>query len=419
MKKILIIDDCPTVLKAFETKIVMLNRGIEILSATSYAKANEIIRQNRDSIYAAIVDLNLPDCKSGNAALLTNSHKIPTIVFTNVEDDSLKSLLSKKDILDYIKKDSPESIQYAVNFITRIIRNNETTAIIVDDSELSRKTFRADLEKLRINVVEACDSKEALELINNNELNISLVLIDYYMPNMDGVELTKILRKKYEKDSLSIIAISGTDDETILTKFIKAGANDYLSKPYKFEELNVRIHSNLDILELFKKTKDLANKDFLTGAYNRRYFFNVSPNIIKTNLKNGTEIALITLDIDYFKKINDKYGHAIGDKALKHVIAILNQTIKVPNIVTRFGGEEFCILIEDISYEDSKSLSEEIRVNFENSEIKIDKHIVKYTVSMGIAHGKIDDIDLALKASDNALYEAKDNGRNQVIAREV
>jgi len=419
MKKILIIDDCPTILKAFEIKIVETNKNIQILSATTYAQANEIIRQNRGSIYAAIVDLNLPDCTSGKAALLTNSHKIPTIIFTGNNNKDLKSLLSKKDILDYIQKSSPESIQYAVNFITRIIRNNETTAMIVDDSELSRRTFKDDLKKLRINVVEACDAKEALEIIEKSEKQISLVLIDYYMPNMDGIELTKILRKKYKKDSLSIIAISGTEDESVLTEFIKAGANDYLSKPYKFEELNVRIHSNLDILELFQKTKDLANKDFLTGTYNRRYFFDVTKEIIKNNKKDDKSIALFALDIDYFKKINDNYGHAVGDEALKNVKAVLDKTLKSEELVTRFGGEEFCILIENISYEDTEKISEKIRIDFEQSEIKIDDYIVKYTVSMGISYGKMDNIDDALKIADNALYEAKDNGRNQVIIKHI
>jgi len=419
MKKILIIDDCPTILKALETKIIEANEEINILSATSYAQANEIIRQNRDSIYAAIVDLNLPDCTSGKAALLTNSHKIPTIIFTGIDDKHLKSLLSKRDILDYIQKDSPESIQYAVNFITRIIRNNETIAMIIDDSELSRKTFRTDLEKLRLNVIEANDPQEALEIIKNSKEHISLVLIDYYMPKMDGVALTKILRKKYKKDTLSIIAISGTEDETVLTKFIKAGANDYLSKPYKFEELNVRIHSNLDILELFQKTKDLANKDFLTGTYNRRYFFDVTKKIIKNNLRDDKSIALLTLDIDFFKKINDSYGHAIGDIALKNIKTVLDETLNPEDLVSRFGGEEFCILVENLSLEETKELSEKIRLNFEKAVMELDEIVLNYTVSLGVAYGKIVDIDNALKISDSALYEAKDNGRNQVVLREI
>ncbi|MEA2099329.1 MAG: diguanylate cyclase [Campylobacterota bacterium] len=419
MKKILIIDDCPTILKAFEIKIVEANKDIQILSASTYSQANELIRQNKNKIYAAIVDLNLPDCKSGKAALLTNSHKIPTIVFTGTDDENLKSLLLKKDILDYIQKDSPDSIQYAIDFITRVIRNNTTTAIIVDDSKLSRQIFKTDLEKLRINVLEACDAQEALDIIKTNEKQISLVLIDYYMPNMDGVQLTKILRKKYKKDTLSIIAISGTEDETVLTKFIKAGANDFLAKPHKFEELNVRIHSNLDILELFQKTKDLANRDFLTGAYNRRYFFETCEAILKKNIKQKSNIALITIDIDNFKTINDNYGHNIGDIAIKEVIIILAKILKPSDLLARFGGEEFCILIEDITLKDAEILFEKIRLNFELNKIKLKEVFLKYTVSLGVAHGKIKNINDALKISDNALYEAKKQGRNRVIVHQV
>lgn len=419
MKKILIIDDCPTVLRALEIGVLSLNNNIEILSANTYAQASDIIRYNQDKIYAAIVDLNLPDCESGKAALLTNSHKIPTIVLTGTDNKDLESLLVKKDILDYIQKDSINSIQYTINFVTRIIRNNETTAIVIDDSKISRKIFRDDLEKLRINVLEACSAKEALKIIKENDKKISLALIDYYMPEMDGVELTKILREKYQKDILSIIAISGTDDESVLTKFIRAGANDFLTKPYKFAELNVRIHSNLDILELFQKTKELANQDFLTGLYNRRYFFESSKRIIKKSLRKNNKLALMILDIDFFKKINDKYGHDIGDKALQEVATIFSQTLRDTDLVARFGGEEFCILVDDITFDNAKLLAEKIRSNFEINNIKLKEVFLQYTVSIGMVHGRIENLDTAFKLSDTALYKAKNSGRNKVVSLQI
>ncbi len=415
MKKILLIDDSKTILKVLELEILKITQDVEILLASSYAQANSIIRDNRNDIYAAIVDLSLPDCKDGKAALLTSAHKIPTIVLTGSEDESLKDLLMKKDILDFIKKDSPNNIKYAASFVKKIIRNYDTTALVVDDSRFFRRMFREDLEKLHINVLEAKDGKEALEIIGSTKKKISLILTDYYMPNMDGIELTVKLRELYDKDSLAIIALSATENSYALSEFIKAGANDFLAKPHKFVELNVRVQSNLDILELFQKTKDLANRDFLTGSYNRRYFFDASKAIVEKNIRKNQDIAVATLDIDHFKRVNDTYGHDIGDVAIQEVVAVLNKNIRISDLVARFGGEEFCVLLEDISFDDTKALFEKIRLNFQENEITIKDVTLKYTVSIGVAYGKSKDINKMLKVSDEALYEAKESGRNRVV----
>ena len=419
MKKILLIDDSQTILAALEQEISSTIDDVEILLADSYTEANNIIRHNRDGIYVAVVDLNLPDCSEGKAVLLTSSHKIPTIILTGSDDKSIKTLMLKKDVLDFIKKDSNNSIKYVAEFIKKIIRNYDTTALVVDDSKLFRKSFRDDLEKLHINVLEANDGLEAIDILETTDKKISLILTDYNMPNMDGIELTSKLRKKYNKDTLAIIALSATDDDHALAEFIKAGANDFIRKPHSFEELNVRVHSNLDILDLFQKTKDLANRDYLTGSYNRRYFFEASEAIIDKNNRKNEDVVVATLDIDHFKNVNDTYGHDVGDIAIKEIVTILDKSMRTSDLVARFGGEEFCILLENISLEDTESLFEKIRLNFEENEIKLKDISLKYTVSLGVAYGKSDDINEMLKVSDNALYEAKDTGRNKVVIHKI
>ena len=419
MKKILLIDDSKTILNSLRTEIFDTIEDVEVLLATSFTEASNLVRRNSNSIFAAVVDLNLPDCKPGQAVLLTSSHNIPTIIFTSSEDDSLKSLLLKKDVLDYIKKESYHSIQYAVNFVKKMIRNSTITALVVDDSALFRTAFKNDLQKLHINVIEASDGMEALKIIKTHEEKISLVLTDYNMPVLDGIGLTLRLRVKYNKDSLSIIALSASEEEYVLSDFIKAGANDFITKPHKFEELNVRVNSNLDILDLFQTTKDLANKDYLTGSYNRRYFFETSAAILNKSSRKDEDIAVATLDIDHFKNVNDTYGHDIGDIAIKEIATILNANLRVSDLVARFGGEEYCILLENISAEDTYMLFEKIRFSFEKNEIKIDDLTLKYTVSLGIAFGKSKDINKMLKISDEALYEAKETGRNRVVIHHV
>ncbi|NOQ30898.1 MAG: diguanylate cyclase [Helicobacteraceae bacterium] len=415
MKKILLIDDSKTIISSLKIDIDLLIHDIEILIAYSFSEASNIIRRHKDDIFIAVVDLALPDCDDGKAVLLTLSHKIPTIVLTANDDVNLKKVLLEKEILDYIRKDSPNAGKYIANLISKIIRNSLTTALVVDDSQLFRDAFAKDLKKLHINVLEAKDGQEALDIMEDNEQNVSLILTDYNMPNVDGIELTSKLREKYDKDSLSIIALSATDDNRALSEFIKAGANDFITKPHKFEELNVRVNSNLDILDLFQKTKDLANKDFLTGSYNRRYFFEASEMIVAKNVRKDSPVAVATLDIDHFKRVNDTHGHDVGDVAIQEIAKVLDKTLRDSDLAARFGGEEYCILLEDISEDDTFALFEKIRLNFEENEIKIDELTLKYTVSLGVAYGKCNDINELIKVSDNALYEAKDNGRNRVI----
>ena len=415
MKKVLLIDDSRTILTSLQTEILAICMDIEILLATSYTEANQLIRRNKDTILAAVVDLHLPDCEVGQAAQLTNAHSIPTIILTESEDKELKSLLLKKDVLDYVSKTNYESIKYAASFIKKIVRNSETIALVVDDSKVSRVLFEEALKMLHIKVLLAEDGQEALDIMESTDEKISLILTDYNMPNLNGIELTSKLRETYSRDTLAIIALSASDDVSVLADFIKAGANDFLQKPHKFEELNVRINSNLDLLDLFQKTKDLANKDYLTGSYNRRYFFEASEAILVKNTRKEQAVAVATLDIDNFKMVNDTHGHDIGDVAIQEIAKILKQSLRVSDLSARFGGEEYCILLEDISIEDTKTLFEKVRLGFEENEIVIEDLVLKYTVSLGVAYGMSNDINQLIKVSDEALYEAKDTGRNKVV----
>ncbi|MDA3908341.1 MAG: diguanylate cyclase, partial [Sulfurimonas sp.] len=196
---------------------------------------------------------------------------------------------------------------------------------------------------------------EALKILEKNK-NISLVLTDYEMPNMDGLELTFRLRKKYKKDQLGIIAISIVEEQNIISKFLKIGANDFINKKFTHNEIVTRINANLELLDLFGQIKDMANKDFLTGAYNRRYFFDTGNYIYTKSKRNKTPLAVAMIDIDKFKNINDKYGHDTGDVAIQETTKILNNNLRASDLMARFGGEEFCVLLEDITFENVRLL---------------------------------------------------------------
>ncbi len=421
MRKILLINDNTALLSTLTIEIKKHTYDVEVLVAKTYKEANNITRQHQNKISAAIVDVTLSDCKYGQAAILTSSQNIPTIILVDdINNKSLKSISSKKNILEFIDIHNPNAISYAINFVKKILRNHQKNILLVDDSALFRQAFRRDLQKLQFNVIEAEDGNEALDIMLSAQgKSISVVLVDYNMPNMDGVTLTMKLRKKYQKDILSIIAISATDNEQILVDFIKAGANDFIYKPHKFEELDVRINASLDILDLFKEAKHLAHRDFLTEAYNRRYFFEASKAIINRNIRKHTPVAVATIDIDNFKSINDLYGHDIGDIAIKEVVAILNKSLRKSDLIARFGGDEFCVLLEDITLKNTEQIFEKLRKNFKFNEIILKEIVIDLTVSIGISFGKSSSIDHMLKISDEALYDAKSTGKDKIVVHAV
>lgn len=412
MKKILVVEDSNTVLNMLKKEFAKYE-NIEVFYAQSYEDAAKIVNKNPD-IKAALLDINLPDAPNGEIVTLANLHNIPTIVLTGTLDKNIRNIIQKKDIAGYIIKDKPSSINIAVKNIMSILNSYDTTVMIVEDSLTYRHILKTMLAKTNVMIIEAKDGQEALEIFKTTKAKISLVITDYEMPIMDGLDLTIKLREMYGKDELSIIAISSSEDKSLIDDFLTFGANDFITKPFSLSEVRLRTMLNIESINLFEKISNMANRDFLTGSYNRRYFFESANAKFAKAKRNSSALALATIDIDKFKNINDTYGHDVGDVAIKEIKKVLDRNLREYDLVARFGGEEFCILLEEITCKDLKNLFERIRVDFEKNIIKIDTLEVKYTVSTGIAYGVFDSLEEMLKISDEELYKSKENGRNQV-----
>jgi diguanylate cyclase (GGDEF)-like protein len=415
MKKVLIVDDSKTILTLLKNEFSK-EETIDAFFAKDYKEAQELIKQEKN-FHAALLDLNLPDAPHGEIVQLANDNNIPAVVLSATHDEELKSNILKGDVVDFVLKDDIASISFAIKAISRTLKNYDTTILIVDDSNIYRTVMANSLKKIHINVLEAKDGQEALTILENNP-KISLVITDYEMPVLNGLELTFKIREKYKKDQLAIIAISSVDKQETISKFLRFGANDFIHKPFSDNEIITRINSNLELLDLFSQIKDMANKDFLTGLYNRRYFFDSGKQIVSKARRRKQHIAVAMIDIDKFKNLNDTYGHDVGDVAIKEVKNILEYNLRNSDLIARFGGEEFCILLDEISYEDTLMVFEKIRKSFESNIIDIGDISISYTVSIGIFYGmeKIS-LDKMIKIADDALYTAKNNGRNQIIIK--
>jgi len=414
MKTILLVDDDKTILNIISMELKSDLDNIEILIATTYKEALKYILNKDIQIHLAIVDIHLPDAPDGKVIEYSTHKNIPTIAITGSLDEKTKNTMLEHNIIDYVLKNNIASIKHIVNSANRILKNYDTNILIVDDSTLQLKIIYDLLKKLKLNITTAKDGQEAYDIIENSDTYFSLVLTDYNMPNMDGMELTLKLREKYHKGQLGIVVLSTNNKPEISTQFLKVGANDFINKPYSQAEVAIRVNSNLDILDLFRRERENSNLDFLTKAYNRRYFFESGNSIFDKAKRDNKNLAVAMVDIDKFKNINDTYGHDIGDIAIKETVTILNQNLRKSDLMARFGGDEFCILLENISLEDLKQLLEKIRLSFEQNSFKALKHNINFTVSIGAYYGIEDCLKDMIKKSDENLYYSKNNDRNQI-----
>jgi PleD family two-component response regulator len=265
MSRILVVEDsavfCNLVKKEIETQLEMT-----VILTKSYAETQKLLADmeeeqffSEDNIFVAVLDLNLPDASSGKIVDLVRSKNIPAIVFTAEFDDKMRELMWSKDIVDYVYKRGKQDVRYLVTLIKRIHSNRFMKILVVDDSKVFRTKTCNLLELHQYIVIQAGDGVEALRKIQENP-DIILVITDYEMPNMDGFALTHNIREKHDKNQMAVIGISARGDHGLSARFLKNGANDFISKPFITEEFYCRVTQNVENIENFRRLKQVENE---------------------------------------------------------------------------------------------------------------------------------------------------------------
>ncbi|MCF6172618.1 MAG: diguanylate cyclase [Campylobacteraceae bacterium] len=406
-ERILIIEDNKALSKII-TKKMEKNLDFKVLHAYSYSEAEEIISEN-DDFFVTLCDLNLPDAPDGEIVDFVISKGLPVIVLTGSIDEDMRETMLKKDIVDYVYKGNIEDVNYIFSLIKRLSINRDIKVLAVDDSMVLRNEVKRLLKSQMFNVLIAAHGEEAISYLEAHD-DIQLVLTDFNMPVIDGVELTKRIRQQHNKNEIIIIAMTGNNNHTISAKFLKIGANDFINKPFSKEELVCRINNALDAKEQLERVQDMAHKDFMTKLYNRRYFFEE----IKGFYKDKAPFAVSIIDIDHFKKINDVYGHDVGDSVIISLANLLKQNTKNSDLVARFGGEEFCIALKNVDKKQAIGFFAKLRKSISEAQMIIAGKNIKFTVSIGLVFSDNKNIEELLKSADEALYNAKTSGRNRV-----
>ena len=416
MHKILVVEDTKVFARMLRRKIEC-ETGFSVVIAGSLAEAMQSV-ENDGPFDAAVLDLTLPDSFEGEVVDFI-APRIPSIVLTGDLSNETREDIWERKIVDYVLKEGQHNIDYTVRLIKRICSNKKVKTLVVDDSRTSRTKVNDLLSIHNYPVLEAADGVQALEVMDKHP-DIKLVICDYNMPNMDGFALCRELRKHRSHEDLCIIGMSSEGNNVMSARFIKSGADDFITKPFLSEEFYCRITHGVDTLEYIDTVKRAAFTDFLTGLGNRQHFYDKAPSIFSNVCHTGA-FALCMIDLDHFKKINDTHGHDGGDMVLRHTANLLRDVIPPNAILARFGGEEFCMLLPCDQGSEALMTCERIRLEMEQRPTGFEGKKIHCTVSIGMCLGtqqqySATELDAAIRTSDQMLYKAKRSGRNKVIA---
>jgi diguanylate cyclase (GGDEF)-like protein len=308
--------------------------------------------------------------------------------------------------------------------------DTKTNILLVDDKKENLLALEAILETPGLKIFTALSGNDALGLMLEHDF--AVVILDVHMPEMDGFEVAELMRKNEKTKFIPIIFVTAfSKDDSYIFKGYETGAVDYLFKPLDPVILKSKVNifleldrnkkeleeSNRKIEKQNERLKELSITDGLTGLYNHRHFQNMLKREFAMVRRNSSDLACFMIDLDYFKDVNDTFGHTFGDFVLQRFAQLLKEAVRETDILARYGGEEFALLLPHTSLEGALVVAEKFRKKAEECVYENEGHTKRVTASVGVAsygtHHPSSSSDL-VNFADHALYRAKAEGRNQV-----
>lgn len=287
----------------------------------------------------------------------------------------------------------------------------QPVVLIVDDMPANIQVL-AECLKDHYRIKVATDGLRCLELLSNDP-DVDLILLDIEMPGLDGYEVCQRLKEQSATRDIPVIFVTSHDLEENEEMGLELGAVDYITKPIRPSIVSARVKTHITLKQQHDQLLAMAIQDQLTGLYNRHYLMEGSSKKIARAIRHDFPLSLLIIDIDHFKKINDHYGHPKGDAVLKAVAAMLAEQSRKEDIVARFGGEEFIIMLDHCPMSEAQEKAE----NFRQAIASLQPETIPVSASFGATQLRAEDrsIDDLIKRADQALYEAKEAGRNRVM----
>ena len=298
--------------------------------------------------------------------------------------------------------------------------------LIADDDLLQRTVLEKTLKDLGHDVTAASDGRQAIEIFKSGYYPI--IITDWIMPNMSGLELCRTIRENYQDQFTYIILLSTLDSKDDVRKGMEAGIDEYLIKPVKATELSLRLSTADRVLQLeqtlrrsLEQALQLATTDSLTHLYNRGFLDERLPMEVKRAFRYDRPLSIIFSDIDHFKSINDTYGHRTGDEVLQNFARRIKGHVREEvDWLARYGGEEFVVILPETDIDGAMIVANRLKHAVASTPITVDAGAIRITASFGAAsfspNGKPDPGQMAialLGKADSCLYAAKRGGRNR------
>lgn len=295
--------------------------------------------------------------------------------------------------------------------------------LIVDDVPMNIKLL-GELLRDRYEIIFANNGRKAVELAQ--ERKPDLILMDVIMPEMDGLTACQLMKSQASTADIPIIFITARSQGDDIIHGFEAGGQDYIAKPFNTQELYARVQSHIELkksreaaaayaAQLEKKNQELssllekleimATIDPLTNIANRRYAITRMREEVSRHRRTGCVFSLLMVDIDGFKGINDNYGHEIGDHILKHVVQVITSNLRKQDMVARWGGEEFLIMLPETNGSAAEFAAKKVRKKVEDSVFTLQDLTIPVTVTIGVCQYDISlDLDANIRRSDEAMY---------------
>jgi two-component system cell cycle response regulator len=450
--RILVVDDLAPNTRLLEAKLT--HEYFDVLTASDGESALKIVREQSPDI--VLLDVMMPGmdgfevCKRMKADP-ASSH-IPVVMVTALSDVAdrvrgleagaddfltkpindvalmarVKSLVRLKMMLDELRlrEDTSEQLgaldgsDGADGDITEGVR-----IVLVEDNDLSAERLELIAGEAGYKVERFRDCAAAIEATKDSDVELTIVSLD--LENEDPLRLCSQMRSADSTRHLPVLLVIEDSDTDRLAKGLEIGANDYIVRPFDRQELLARMRTQVRrhryeqcLRENYRRSISMALTDALTGLYNRRYFDTHFETQIRHAIEAGKSLALLMLDLDRFKAINDTHGHNVGDEVLRETARRLADNLRTVDMVARFGGEEFAIVMPDTTPEIALAAAERLRARigetpFSVSSDKAEEIKVTTSIGLAVASRHPDATDL-LKRADYALYAAKRAGRDTV-----
>ena len=290
--------------------------------------------------------------------------------------------------------------------------------LVVDDEADIKDSIHEFIQKSGYNSLTASTAEEALELLKSNR--VSVIITDIILPGKDGLYLTDLIKQEYDID---VIVMTAYIDDYSYEEVINMGASDLVFKPFRFEELLLRLKRVLrerqfakERIRMLGKLQKLAITDGLTKLYNSRHFYNQLEVEIGRCSRYNHSLALLLLDVDNFKVYTDSYGHLEGDKVLVRIGQIIKSCLRKIDSAYRYGGEEFTVILPETNGQKANNVAQRIRTAVElESFFPEPGKAVTITVSVGVTeYFKKEKLSTFIKKADQAMYNAKADGGNRI-----